>query len=144
MNRKVLLISLLSLTLALLANPYFSAIGATTQSKEIQTLQKKVKTLEASVKALQDSVETLKSSDLEDADSISAFKAVQSRKLSFVAFLGRDLKCPTGSTPAEKLDGREVEKGFPDGFSFKNIRVFGLLGGAQINLGGCEMTVLSK
>ena len=144
MKRKILIISLLPLTLVLLANSSFSAIGATNQSKEIQTLQKKVKTLEASVKALQNSVEILNSSSLEDADSISAFKAVQSRKLSFVAFLGTDLKCPPGSTPAEKLDGREVEKGFPDGFSFRNTRAFGLLAGTQIQLGVCEMTVLSK
>jgi len=144
MNKKILALSICALAVAFLANSVLPATSTTTQSKQIQSLEKKVKNLEASVKVLQDSLRSLESSDPNGAESISEFRGAQLRKLSFVAFLGRDLKCPIGSTPAEKLDGRDVEKGFPDGFSFKNIRAFGLLSGAQINLGVCEINVLSK
>ncbi len=144
MNRKALALSLCTFVLVLLANSILPATSAPNQSKEIQNLQRKIKILEANVRVLTDSMETLKSSNSKNAELIDVLEGAQSRKLSFVAFLGRDLKCPTGSTPAEKLDGRDVEKGFPDGFSFRNIRAFGLLGGAQINLGVCEMNVLSK
>ena len=144
MNKKLLALSLCSLILVFLANSNFPASSTTNQSKEIQNLQKKIKILEANVKVLTAYMENLKSSNLKDAEVIDVLKGAKSQKLSFVAFLGRDLKCPIGSTPAEKLDGMEVEKGFPDGFSFKNIRLFGLLAGNQINLGVCEMSVISK
>lgn len=144
MNRKILGISIGTLVVALLINSNLPAVGTTKQSKEIQSLQKQIKSLEANVKALQASVETMKSSNLKYVELFDSLKGAQIKKLSFVAYQEKDLICPMGSTPAEKLDGRNIQKGFPDGFSFKNIRAFGLLGGSQIDLGVCEITILSK
>lgn len=120
------------------------AESVTNSNREIQILNKKIGTLEKSIQNLKRTLETIKVSTNQDSKSISDLKNMQILKLSFVALIGRDLKCPMGSVPADKLDGIKVESGFPDGFSFKNTRAFGVLSGAQINLGVCEINVYAK
>ena len=144
MNKKILAVSACLLSVVLIASFNLPAMSATNQSKEIQSLQKKISTLEANIKVLQSSVENLKVSNSKNLETLEVVRGAQVKKLSFVAYQEKDLICPLGSTPVEKLDGRSVQKGFPEGFSFKNIRLFGLLGGSQIDLGVCEINVITK